>query len=111
MDTELLKTVLGSSGITILVGTVITLAAQLWKNHKEGSRAEDLDDAEWNAAFKAGAERHVLGYDVPMHHAMLDLQYEINKVRSQIGEEPKQFAALPDPRDFPLFPSRGKDKP
>ena len=112
MDTELLKTVLGSSGITILVGTLITLAAQLWKNHKEGSRAEDLDDAEWNAAYKAAAEAHVLGYDVPVYHALKEMQHDINTVRLQAGLEPKVFSEVPNPREYPLFPTRGsKDKP
>lgn len=106
MDAELLKTILGSGGISVIVVGTITLGWNLYQNRKAGVRAEDMDDAEWNAAFKSGAEKHVLGYDVPIHHAVLDLQYEINKLRQQSGEEQKNFAPLPDPRDFPLFPKR-----
>lgn len=106
MDADLIKTILGSSGITAVVVTLLTLGSKLWENRRVGSRAEDMEDAQWNAAFKSGAERHVLGYDVPIHHAVLDLQYEINKLRQQSGEAHKDFAPLPDPRDFPLFPKR-----
>ena len=106
MDNDLLKTILGSGGMTVVIVALLTLVSKLWQNYKAEARAEDMDEASWNASFKSGAERHVLGYDVPMHHAVLDLQYEVNKLRSQIGEEQKQFGKLPDPRDFPLFPDR-----
>lgn len=109
MDGDLVKTILGSGGITVVVVALLTLGAKLWENYKTGTRAEDMDDASWNSAFKSGAERHVLGYDVPVHQAVLELQSEINKLRFQTGEQPKDFARLPDPRDFPLFPRSGKD--
>lgn len=107
VDAELVKTLLGSSALATVFVTLITLGAKLYQNRKVGNRAEDMDDATWNTAFKAGAERHVLGYDVPVHHAVLDLQHEVNKLRQQNGDEAKQFIELPDPRDYPLFPNRG----
>lgn len=108
---ELWKTILGSSGIATVVVTLLTLGTKLWQNRRVGLRAEDLDDAEWNAAYKAGAEAHVLGYDLPMRQAVMDMQHDINNLLVQSGQERKQFPPIPDPREYPLFPKReGGDK-
>lgn len=106
MDNELWKTILGSSGITAVIVTFLTLGVKLWENRTAGTRAEDMDDSQWNAAYKSGAERHVLGYDVPIRQALLDLQGDVNKLRTEMGHDSKQFPELPNPRDFPLFPNR-----
>lgn len=99
---ELVKTIIGSSAVVTLllaiVGGVVKLVSQRSVNRRE----DDRDDAVTVGQMRAQAEAHVLGFDVPLVQAVLELRAEANAERIARGEPPRQWEPLPD--SFPLFP-------
>lgn len=60
-----------------------------------------LNDSEWNAAYRAGAEAHI-PWDYARRDDIEQLRRLMNELRRTVGLPPIEFDPIPDPP--PLFP-------
>ena len=104
MDSDLLKTILGSSAVVGMVLAVVAGIVKLYNNHVQGRREDQRDESEWAAEFRAAAEMH-LPWDQEMRSTVIALEALVNELRVKNGMEPKEFGRLPPAP--PLFPRRG----
>lgn len=111
---DLLRYLLGAGGGVVIIGALVQAALKLYENrttYRDAkiavSSAEELEDGRWNAAYRAGAEVHILTYDVPMQRDLLEARAEVNRLERELGKEPRAFPPLPDVP--PLFPRATRD--
>jgi type IV secretory pathway TraG/TraD family ATPase VirD4 len=103
VDTDLLKTILGSSAVVALVLAVIRGSQKIYENRFQARREDERGEMSWAAEYRAAAELH-LTWDQEMRGARLQHEYLINELRGKLGMEPIAFP--PPPIAPPLFPRR-----
>ncbi|OYO16294.1 hypothetical protein CGZ94_04965 [Enemella evansiae] len=89
-------TILGSIFTAIVTGLFGYLIARL------GRRSESvMDSVEWERKYRAAAEAHI-AWDFEVRALLQQAGAEIDQLRAQAGEPPRQRKPLPPPP--PLFP-------
>lgn len=101
---DLIRTVLGSAGIVTLLIASVGGVVKLYQSRSSNRRLDERDANEQLGEFRAAAEAHILGYDVPMRERVIQHEALINQLRQGQGKEPIPFPPLP--QAAPLFPRR-----
>jgi hypothetical protein len=104
MDSDLIKTILGSSTVVAIILAIIAGVVKLYNNQVQGRREDTLNESEWAAEFRAAAEMH-LPWDQEMRSHILTVQNLVNRLQIKGGEDPTVFPPIPPAP--PLFPRRG----
>jgi len=104
MDSDLIKTILGSSAVIGLITAVIAGIVKLYNNHIQGRREDDRTESEWAGEFRAAAEVH-LPWDQEMRSHVVMLQNLVNQLQAQLKLPVTRFDRIPPAP--PLFPRRG----
>jgi type IV secretory pathway TraG/TraD family ATPase VirD4 len=103
VDTDLLKTILGSSAVVALVLAVIRGSQKIYENRFQARREDERGEMSWASEYRAAAELH-LEWDGEMRGARMQHEMLINELRIKLGMDPVDF---PPPRPAPpLFPRR-----
>lgn len=84
-----------------VVIAVITAAGTTFATRQARGANRSLTDAQWNAAYRAGAEAH-MPWDYARREDIQQLRRLMNELRQQVGLPPIEFDEIPEPP--PLFP-------
>ena len=101
MDSDLLKTILGSSAIVSFLIAIIGGAIKLYEHRLTHRREDDLSEQDWNSRFRAAAEAH-LPWDQLMRSRVTRHELLINELRIKAGLDLIEFPEIPPAP--PLFP-------
>jgi hypothetical protein len=103
VDTDLLKTILGSSAVVGLVVALVTGATKIYQNRFQARREDDRGELMWAADYRAAAEAH-LSWDQEMRVRAMQHEPLINELRAKLGMDLIVFPPIPPAP--PLFPRR-----
>lgn len=107
MDSELLKTIFGSAGIVTLLIGAVGGAVKLYQNRVQARREDDADAANWNADYRAYAEKH-LPWDQEMRQHVLSLQLVVSDLQRKLNMPVTDWPKIEQAP--PLFPPSGREK-
>lgn len=88
-----------------VVIAVVTAFGTAFATRQARGANRSLSDAQWNAAYRAGAEAH-MPWDYARREDIQQLRRLMNELRQQIGLPPIEFDEIPEPP--PLFPKSVK---
>jgi hypothetical protein len=103
MDTDLVKTILGSSAVVGLLTAMVAGALKIYNNRFQAQREDNRYEVTWAADYRAAAEAH-LSWDQEMRVRAMQHEPLINELRAKLGLDPVIFPPIPPAP--PLFPRR-----
>jgi hypothetical protein len=105
MDSDLVKTILGSSAIVSFLIAMIGASIKIYEHRSTHRREDDLSEQDWNSRFRAAAEAH-LPWDQTMRSRVTRHELLINELRIKQGMDLIEFPEIPPAP--PLFPIKDK---
>jgi hypothetical protein len=95
-------------GSTLVTTIILSIGAGAWKIARDKRKNRHIDDRDTLTELRdmrAAAEQHILGFDLPLSEAVLQLRAKINQLEVGQNMPPTVFPPLPSP--IPLFKHKG----